>query len=87
MPEGDAERIRGYLVEQVDLARSRGDREVEFRFGEIASALDLQYGDRHIDIRQVLDTQIFQQGAKVSAPVHVSGPREGQGSVYSCNLI
>lgn len=87
MPKGDAEIIREYLVEQVELARSRGDLEIEFRFGEISNVLGLQYEARHIDLRQVLDTRIFQQEARVFAPVHVSGPREGQGSVYSCVLI
>ena len=87
MPEGDAERIRNYLVTEVEQVRGREETEISFRFAKIVNDLGLHYPDACIDIRQVLDTQLFQRQARVASSVHVSGPREGQDSVYSCHLL
>ena len=52
LSKGDAQRIRLYLGDQVDLAREKGDRTVVFRAGDVHTALGLE--NRMPNVCQVL---------------------------------
>ena len=57
MPEGDADRIRGYLCHLVEHARSKGEPRFSVAAGEICGALGLNDSNAILDICEVLKTQ------------------------------
>ena len=65
MPEGDADRIRTYLCEQVERARCERKVWTCFRIGDVRETMGLSYADAAIDIGQVLKTRTFREQAQV----------------------
>lgn len=86
MPEGDAKRIRKYLCQLVEDARSSEEPRISVAVGEIRDALGLNHPNAIIDICQVLKTQIFREEARVEF-LCKAGPEEGVRTVFSFNIL
>ena len=86
MPEGDAKRIREYLCQLVEHARSEEEPIISMAAGEIRDALGLNHPNAIIDICQVLNTQIFHEDARVQFLCKV-GPEEGASTVFLFNIL
>ncbi len=86
MPAGDAKRIRNHICELVGRARLRGETTIAIRVGDIRDDLTLRYDDAAIDIRQVLDTAIFKDEARVEF-LQKTGPNSGVGTVYRFRIL
>lgn len=78
MAEGDAERIRLYLCDQVDLARSRGDKTLAFRAGDVHKALGFE--NRMPNVCQVLKSTQFHEACRVGTVRRICSPPSGQGA-------
>ena len=86
MPQGDAARIREYLCQLVEHARSEEEPRISVAAGEIRDALGLNHPDAIIDICQVLNTEKFSAEARVEL-LCKAGPREGATSVFLFNIL
>ena len=81
MPDGAADRIRKYLCNQVEVARSKGEPRFCVAVSEIRDALGFSGTNSIIDICQVLDTQKFRTAAGVEF-LCKPGPKQGVDTVY-----
>ena len=81
LTEGVADRIRQYLCGQVDLARERGDKTLEFRAGDVHAALHLE--QQMPNVCQVLEGRRFHDMCGVEVVRVISSPPSGRGA----NLI
>ena len=78
MPPGDADRIRQYLCQQVEIARNAGQTSVTFRAGDVNDALHLP--GRIPNVCQVLEGKKFRAMAGVELNRCVYRPPSGQGA-------
>lgn len=78
MPPGDAERIRQYLCQQVEVARKDGKTTIRFRAGDIHDTLGLV--SSHPNVCQVLEGEKFREQAGVEFERYVYRPPSGQGA-------
>ena len=78
LAKGDAQRIRLYLGDQVDLARAKGDRTVVFRAGDVHTALGLE--NRMPNVCQVLKGRPFHEMCRVEIVRRICSPPSGQGA-------
>ncbi len=86
MPEGLAERVYDYVVEQVGEARSAGETIVTFRAGDIRDALGLD--SRAIpDVCQVLETKLELPSRARIEYIEKEGPKQGAGSTYRFRIL
>ena len=86
MPEGDAKRIREYLCQLVEHARTNGEPRISVAAGEIRDAMGLSHSDAIIDICQVLKTQILREEARVEF-LCKAGPKEGVRTVFLFKIL
>ena len=86
MPKGDADRIREYLCQLVEHARSNEEPRISMAAGEIRDALGLNHPDANIDICQVLNTDKFRAEAGVELLCR-AGPGQGASSVFLFNIL
>ncbi len=83
MARGDAERIREYLVQLVDEARSEGRTEISVRAGDVRSAL----GVDDANVSQVLKGRKFPAQASVRHLTdRMTGPPSGAGGNLTCHF-
>ena len=78
MPRGDARRIRNYLCQQVDAVRQAGATKVTFRAGDVHDDLGLR--NRHPNVCQVLEGELFERQAGVEFARYVYRPPSGLGA-------
>ena len=78
MPTGDANRIRRYLLQRVEEARSAGTTELTLRAGDVHSALGMM--NSHASVCQVLQGEKFHAMAGVELVRHLVRPQTGQGA-------
>ncbi len=86
MPDGDAKRIREYLCQLVEHARSREEPRISVAAGEIRNAMGLNHSNAIIDICQVLKTQVFHEEAQLEF-LCKAGPEEGASTVFLFNIL
>lgn len=78
MPRGDARRIRNYLCQQVGAARQAGATRVTFRAGDVHDDLGLR--NRHPNVCQVLEGELFERQADVEFVGYLYRPPSGLGA-------
>ncbi len=77
MPQGDADRIRGYLDRQVKKARENGQTTIIFRAGDVHQALGVTNAYRNVC--QVLKGRKFRWLAQVELMRNSAYPPSGEG--------
>ena len=78
MPERDANRIRGYLLQEVEVARRAGNTELTLRAGDVHKALGMK--NSHANVCQVLEGEKFHAMAGVEFARYHDRPPSGQGA-------
>ena len=78
MPPGDADRIRKYLCDQVEIAREAGQPSVTFRAGDVHDALVLK-GSHH-NVCTVMQSKKFLLQAAVETDKYIQRTPSGAGS-------
>ena len=87
MPIGDAARIRRYLCQLVEDARSASAPRISLCVGAVRDNLGLDYSDAILDICQVLETCKFQTEARVELLYRTDQPRCGVNSIFRFNVL